>query len=75
MQAVIYNIPVFGWMLREAAMGPTAAKVLFVMNCLLIWALAITVFGFPALIIPALVAVPTILTLLVVISWPLGSGE
>jgi hypothetical protein len=70
MQAVVYNIPVFGWMLREAVQGPATAKVLFIVNCLLLWALAITLFGWPAVIIPALAAVPTILTLLVIISWP-----
>lgn len=70
MQAVIYNIPVFGWMLREAAEGPVAAKLLFVVNCLLLWALAITVFGFPAIIIPALAAVAGMFVILIILSWP-----
>ncbi len=70
MQAVIYNIPLFGWMLREAAEGTVAAKLLFVINCLLIWALAITIFGFPAIIIPALAAVAGMFAILIVLSWP-----
>ncbi|MCD2177439.1 hypothetical protein [Rhizobium sp. C1] len=70
MQAVIYNIPIFGWMLREAAEGTVAAKLLFVINCLLLWALAITFFGFPAIIIPALAAVAGMFALLIVLSWP-----
>ncbi|HZG27632.1 MAG TPA: hypothetical protein VE079_04145 [Ensifer sp.] len=70
MQAVIYNIPVFGWMLREAAQGTVAAKLLFVLNCLLIWALAIVIFGFPAIIIPALAAVAGMFMILIVLSWP-----
>jgi hypothetical protein len=70
MQAVIYNIPVLGWMIREAVMGPIAAKILFIVNCLLIWGLAIALFGYPAIIIPALCAVPTMLVILVTISWP-----
>jgi hypothetical protein len=72
MQAVIYNIPVFGWMLKEAVNGPTATKVLFAINCLLIWALAVAYFGVVALFVPALCAVPVMLTLLVIISWPIG---
>ncbi len=70
MQAVIYNIPVFGWMLREAAEGAVAAKLLFVVNCLLLWALAIVIFGFPAIIIPALAAVAGMFAILIILSWP-----
>lgn len=70
MQAVIYNIPVFGWMLREAAEGTVTAKLLFVINCVLLWALAIVIFGFPAIIIPALAAVAGMFAILIVLSWP-----
>ena len=70
MQAVIYNIPLFGWMLREAAEGTVTAKLLFVINCLLLWALAIVIFGFPAIIIPALAAVAGMFVLLFILSWP-----
>lgn len=70
MQAVIYNIPVFGWMLREAAQGTVTAKLLFVLNCVLIWVLAIAVFGFPAIIIPALAAVAAMFAVLITLSWP-----
>ena len=70
MQAIVYNIPVFGWMIREAATGPAATKALFLINLVLLWALAITLFGFPALIIPALCAVPAMFVVLVTLSWP-----
>jgi hypothetical protein len=70
MQAIVYNIPVFGWMLREAFNGPAATKALFAINCVLLWLLAISQFGYPAIIIPALCAVPAMLILLVVLSWP-----
>eukprot|EP01036_Dinobryon_divergens_P003352 gene3352-4412_t len=52
-----YHVPVFGWMLKEAVYGPTTAKVLFVLNLVAAWLLAILTFGYPAIIIPALVAV------------------
>jgi hypothetical protein len=63
-----YAFPVFGWMLREAAEGPAVAKTLFVVNCLLIWILAIAIFGYPAIILPALAMVPVIFTVLILIT-------
>lgn len=65
---MIYHVPIFGWMLKEAIKGPTTAKVLFVVNLLLVWLLAILAFGYPAIIIPALVAVPTMFVILIMIT-------
>ncbi|SDA74563.1 hypothetical protein [Sinorhizobium sp. NFACC03] len=65
---LVYNVPVFGWMLREAMQGSQTAKVLFVINCALIWLLAIVAFGYPAIIIPALVLVPVVFVLLILIT-------
>lgn len=70
MQSLIFNIPVFGWMLREAVEGTTTARVLFIVNCVLIWILAIAWFGYPAIIIPALAAVAGMFAILLVLSWP-----
>ena len=64
----IYQVPVFGWMLREAIFGPAATKLLFVTNCILLWVLAIVVFGYPAIIIPALCMVPTMFVILILIT-------
>lgn len=64
----VYNVPVFGWMLKEAIQGSQAAKVLFLINCALIWLLAIVAFGYPAIIIPALALVPTVFVLLILIT-------
>ncbi|MCM2403813.1 hypothetical protein NBH20_21780 [Rhizobium sp. S153] len=64
---MIYHVPVFGWMLKEAVTGPTTAKVLFIVNLLLVWLLAIITFGYPAIIIPALAAVPTMFVILILI--------
>ncbi len=58
MGKVIYRVPLFGWMLKEAIRGPTTAKVLFGVNLLMVWLLAILTFGIPGIIIPALTAVP-----------------
>lgn len=68
MAEMIYRVPLFGWMLKEAIQGPTTAKVLFVVNVLLLWILAIVTFGYPAIIIPALSAVPIMFVLLILIT-------
>lgn len=68
MLKVLYHVPLFGWMLREAAGGSETAKVLFLVNCALLWLLAAIFFGYPGIIIPALVAVPTIFTILIMIT-------
>ncbi len=65
---MIYHVPVFGWMLKEAVSGPTTAKVLFILNLLLVWLLAIMTFGYPAIILPALTAVPTMFVILIMIT-------
>lgn len=65
---VVYNIPVIGWMIKEAAMGTATAKVLFLINLVLIWILAILTFGYPAIILPALAAVPTMFVILILIT-------
>ncbi|THV20297.1 hypothetical protein [Peteryoungia ipomoeae] len=66
--AVVYRVPVLGWMLKEAVEGTNTAKVLFVVNLLLLWLLAIFTFGYPAIILPALVAVPAVFVVLVLIT-------
>ncbi|MNT68201.1 hypothetical protein D3C72_2064110 [compost metagenome] len=65
---MIYHVPVFGWMLKEAVSGSTTAKVLFIINLLLVWLLAILAFGYPAIIIPALTAVPLMFVVLILIT-------
>lgn len=68
MMKLVYHIPLFGWMLKEAASGSPAAQVLFLVNMAALWLLAVLIFGYPAIIIPALVAVPTIFVLLILIT-------
>ncbi|MCO6187507.1 hypothetical protein [Rhizobium sp. L1K21] len=70
MQSVFYNIPIFGWALKEAVQGPAATKALFIVNMVLIWLLAIVKFGYPAIIIPALAFVPTMFVILIALTWP-----
>ncbi|MCP8897088.1 hypothetical protein KYK29_19340 [Shinella daejeonensis] len=62
----LFAIPLLGWMLREAVEGGDTAKILFGVNCTLVWLLAIWIFGYPAIILPALFLVLGISWLLIV---------
>lgn len=68
MAEIMYRVPLFGRMLKEAIYGSTTAKVLFVVNLLMVWILAILAFGYPAIILPALAAVPTMFVVLLLIT-------
>lgn len=48
--------------------GPTTAKVLFVVNLVAVWLLSIVTWGYPAIIIPALMAVAAMFVVLILIT-------
>ncbi len=64
----LYWIPIFGWLLRDAMHGDTLSRILFAVNLLVLWALAVFIFGYAAIIIPALVLTPTFLAVIVVLT-------
>lgn len=66
--SLVYRVPVFGRLIREAAEGSATAKVLFLVNIVLAWVLAIMMFGYPAIILPALAAVPAMFIILMLIT-------
>lgn len=66
--SIVYRVPVFGRLIQEAAEGSATAKVLFLVNIILAWVLAIMMFGYPAIILPALAAVPTMFIILMLIT-------
>jgi len=62
---LLFAIPVIGWMLRDAVRGESDSKAWFLANIVMIWLLAVVFFGYPAIIIPALVATASIIVTLV----------
>lgn len=64
----LYHIPVLGWMAREAVEEGGTAMVLFLVNLALMWLIAVLLFGYPAIILPALFLVPVIFVLLILIT-------
>ena len=67
-QKTIYNIPVIGWLLRDAVQGGPTALLWFIFNLVATWLVAIFYFGYPAIIIPALAAVPAMFVALITIT-------
>lgn len=59
------------WDALRAALAPRQdmAALLVTLALIALWGVAIATFGYPALIIPALIAVPTIFGLLIAITW------
>ena len=62
------RIPVLGWFLRDALLGPPDAKYYFIANGVMCWIFAAACFGFAGLIIPALALTPVVLTTIVVMT-------
>lgn len=52
---ILFAVPVVGWLLRSAWHGDAREKAFFVGNLMMAWAIAFLQFGYPALIVPALV--------------------
>ncbi|WP_193177129.1 hypothetical protein [Oricola nitratireducens] len=52
-RTAVFSVPLIGWLLRSAWNGDAREKVFFILNLLLLWAMAFLQFGYPALIVPA----------------------
>jgi hypothetical protein len=66
---VLYAVPLAGWLLKDAVEGSGSAKAFFAFNGFLVLAAAIAVFGYPVLIVAALIMVPVIFAGLFVLTW------
>lgn len=51
---LVFAIPVFGWMLKSAWYGDMVEKLFFLANVIAVWAFAIYLIGYAALIVPLL---------------------
>ncbi len=65
----LYWVPLFGWMLKDAVHGDTLSRVLFGVNLLVLWVLATMIFGYAAVILPALVLTVTFLATIVLLTF------
>lgn len=62
---LVYFIPVFGWMVREAVEGSLEAKAYFVLSMFLTAVALVITFGYPALITIALAGVAMGMTVVI----------
>jgi hypothetical protein len=65
----LYAVPVLGWLVKDAINGRASAKAFFALNCALLLAAAVAVFGYPVLIVAALALVPVVFVSLFVLTW------
>lgn len=61
---IVVALCVGGLMLRSALLGGDNEKIAFVVNLMAVWLIAAILFGYPAIIVPALVMVPVVLVIL-----------
>lgn len=64
-----FLVPVLGWLLKDAVNGRESARIFFAVNCVLLLAAAVAVFGYPVLIVAALALVPVVFAGLFVLTW------
>ena len=55
---LIYAVPLLGWLIEDAVTGRESAKLFLALNVAFLWLAAIALFGYPAIILPALALVP-----------------
>lgn len=65
----LYAVPLLGWLLKDAVNGRASAKAFFALNCALLLAAAVAVFGYPVLIVACLALVPVVFVSLFVLTW------
>ena len=66
---LFYMIPFIGWMARDTVEHGPDNLYYGAAGLVSAWGIAIMLFGYPGLIIPALLLVPTIFIALLVITW------
>lgn len=65
MKSLILNVPILGWLIKDAIQGHSDAKYYFVFNILCLFAFLIFTFGYPFLICALLIAAAGFLVFLV----------
>lgn len=63
-----YNVPIVGWLSRDAVHGAPDAKYYFAMNIAITYAFLVYLIGYPFLIVTALTAAALMLTSIVILT-------
>lgn len=67
-ERLLYAVPILGWMLKDVVHGDRDNIWYFLAAVLSLWIMAIMSFGFPALVVPVVLAVPAVFIVLVTIT-------
>ncbi len=62
--SLVLALPAVGLLLRSAVRGGDGEKIAFIVNLMIAWLVAAITYGYPAIIVPALIMVPVILVVL-----------
>ncbi len=65
---ILFAVPVIGWMLKDVIYGRPENKWYFLGALVSCWIMAIMAFGYPAVIIPVICAVPLAFFVLLMIT-------
>lgn len=68
-QRILFSIPLFGWMARDAAKGKPEDLGYTAAALVAMWGCSALLFGLPGLYLPALAMVPVMFLILILISF------
>ena len=63
-----YQVPVVGWLAKDAARGKPDARYYFFFNIVILYAITVYIVGYPLLIVTALAAAALLLTSIVALT-------
>lgn len=66
---LFFLVPVIGWMAHDVDKHGPDNIIYGLVSIISLWGIAILLFGYPGLIIPALMLAPVILGLLIALTW------
>jgi hypothetical protein len=67
-ERAIYSVPLIGWMLKDVVHGDRSNLWWFLFTLVSCWIMAIMTFGYPAVILPVVCAVPAMFVVLILIT-------
>lgn len=67
-ERLIYAIPILGWMLKDVVHGDSDNIWYFLATLFCLWVLSAMTWGYPGIIVPALIAVPLVFVGLVLLT-------
>ena len=68
LERIAFGVPLLGWMLKDVIYGDPANKWWALVAVVSLWIMAIMTWGFPAVVVPVVAAVPVAFAILLVVT-------